>query len=68
MVDGRSAAQHEVLGREVSDQLSVPVVQHVRASGHLSDEGAVNVPLVKNGLYLGLAAHVDDDKHSLLRL
>ena len=68
MVDGGSAAQYEVLGREVSDHLAVPVVLHVGACGHLSDEGAVNVPLVKNGLYLGLAALVDDDKHALLRL
>ena len=68
MVDGGTAAQHEVLGRKVSDQLAVPVVLHVGARGHLTDEGAVNVPLIKNGLNFGLAALVDDDEHALLRL
>ena len=67
MVDRCSSAQNQVLGRQVADQRSVPIVLHVGPRSYLADQGAVNVPLAKNGFHLSLAALLNHYEHAFLR-
>ncbi len=67
MVDRCTSAQNQVLGRQVADQLSVPIVLHVGPCSNLADQGAVNIPLAKNGFHLSLAALLNHYEHALLR-
>ena len=67
MVDRCTSAQNQVLGRQVADQRSVPIVLHVGPSRYLADQGAVNIPLAKNRFHLSLAALLNHYEHALLR-
>ena len=52
VVDGRAAAEDQVLGRHVGDNLAVPVDLDAPVAGDLADVDGVQVPLVEDGLDL----------------
>jgi hypothetical protein len=56
VVDRGAAAEDEVLGRDVGDELAVPVDADAAVVGDLPDGRGVEVPLLEDGLDLALAA------------
>ena len=67
-VHGRPAAEDEILGRNLRNDLAVETDRHQAVGGYLTDYGRIQPPLVKDLADRILFALFDTDQHAFLRL